>query len=620
MDLDMNKIYLDQSKDYLIAFQKMVLEMSFNFMGIDHKNYEMRVDHLLKSIGKFFEVDRTYLFTINHENQTIIYSNEWCEEGILPLVDRREKISLEIYPWWINQLQQNNLVYVEDVDLMSAEASVEQEHLRKQGVKSIISMPITVNGEIEAFIGIDSVKSTGKWSQENIELLRIMAQILSIGITQINYLKEINFLAYHDPLTKLPSRLLLTKRLDKKISQSNTKKDWINILFINLDGFKIINDTLGYQQGDELLKQVAERLVNLSGKNKNVYRIDGDQFVLCLKDQQREEESEIVASEIIDLFKVPFLLKGGEYTITASIGISQYPVDGKDAELLIESAYMAMDKAKSLGKNQYLRYSDELKKETLETLLLTNDLYHAIKRDEMMLYYQPQVNGLTGKIMGVEALLRWKHPMFGFVSPFKFIPLAEKTRLILPIGSWVLETACAQWREWQEKGIAPINLSVNFSVRQLSHPRIVEEIQEVLEKNNMRPEMLGIEITESVAIDSNKEIQETLQKIKKLGITLSIDDYGKEYSSMNRLKEESVDALKVDMSFIQGIGINPKDEIIIKSILSLASELGLKSVAEGVETKEQKEFLNQTTCDKLQGYYFYKPMPATEIEKLLTPN
>ncbi|MDN6194603.1 MAG: GGDEF domain-containing phosphodiesterase [Alkalibacterium sp.] len=296
------------------------------------------------------------------------------------------------------------------------------------------------------------------------------------------------------------------------------------------------------------------------------------------------------------------------------------PNDGEDVETLLKYAEMAMYHAKNLGKNQYQKYSRELRHQALETTLLANDLYQAIERNEMQLYYQPKVNGLTGEIVGVEALLRWKHPELGFVSPAEFIPLAEKTRLILPIGEWVLKTASKQSKEWQDKGFQPMKIAVNFSVHQLNHPNIVEQIDGILEEVMLEARYLEVEITESLAMDNNKKVKETLKKIKSLGITLSLDDFGKAYSSLNRLRESQVDKVKIDMSFIQGIGISRQDEIIVKAILSLASDLGFQTVAEGVETKEQVDFLNKIPCDQLQGYFFYKPMPAAEMEKLLVAN
>lgn len=619
MGLNKIKIYLDKikAKDYQIAFQKMVLDISFNFMSINQQNFDENVNDLLGKIGSFFNVDRTYLFTLNNNNNTMTYSHEWCSDGINPEVRTIEEIPLEVFPWWIDQLNKNNLVYVEDVNFMPAEASTEQEQLYRQDVKSLVSVPIIVEEKIQAFIGIDSVTSTKKWTEENIELLQIMAKILSGGINQINFDKKIDFMAYHDALTGLPNRLLLIDRVNQGIIRARSQETLISIMFIDIDGFKMINDTLGHDQGDELLKQLSIRLLSVVRKRDTVCRQGGDEFILYLNDYKDEDNLDVIASKVIDIFTQPFILCGREHFITASLGISQYPIDGDDVPTLIKNADIAMFKAKSLGNNQYYKCSNDLKNSTLENISLINDLYMAIERNEMILYYQPQVNGSTGEILGVEVLLRWKHPQFGFVSPFKFIPLTEKTRLILSIGNWVLKTACKQCKEWQEKGFKTIKFAINFSVHQLIHPGIIEQIEDVLEENSLEAKYLEVEITESTAMDTNDKIKETFEKIKNIGVTLAIDDFGKEYSSLNRIKGLPVDKVKIDMSFVQGIGVSNKDETITRAIISLASDLGFKIIAEGVETKEQMEFLNQCMCDQMQGYYFYKPMPAHEMEDVL---
>lgn len=604
-------------KDHQIEFQKMVIDIAFNFMNINPENYDKNVNELLRKVALFFNVDRTYLFTLNHIKSSMTYSHEWCNMGIKPEVDTIKDIDMESFPWWLDQLEKNNLVYVEDVELMPSEAKMEQEQLRRQGVKSLVSVPIIVDGEMQAFIGIDSVKSTKKWTEKNIEALNIMAKIISSGIKHINYHEKIDFLAYRDSLTGLPNLSLLTDRVKQGMLSASRKKTSIGIVLINLDGFKIINDTLGHDQGDELLKQVSKRLVYTVRKSDTVSRIGGDEFILYLNGYQDERSLDLIASKIIDIFKKPFILKNQEYSITGSLGIAQYPIDGDNIKTLFKNADMAMNEAKKLGKNQYHKSSEELKNSTLETILLTDSLYRAIEKKQMMLYYQPTVDGLTGEIVGVEALLRWNHPNLGFVPPFKFIPLAEKTRLILPIGNWVLKTACEQLKKWQEKGLQPVKMAVNFSVHQFNDPTILEQIEVILEKTAIDPEDLEIEITESVAMNTKENIKESLKQIKKMGISLSIDDFGKEYSSFGRLKELPIDKLKIDMSFVQGIGTCYKDEIIIKSIISLASDFGYETIGEGVETKEQIDFLNKYNCDQLQGYYFYKPMPADEMEKLL---
>ncbi len=453
---------------------------------------------------------------------------------------------------------------------------------------------------------------------ERTKELQIANQRLEIEIIERQKIQdEVEFLAYHDALTGLPNRLLFADRLNQGIALANRHEIPISVMFIDLDGFKNINDALGHNQGDDLLRQVGDRLSKSIRSNDTVCRIGGDEFVIFINGYNNENNLDNIALKVMDSFKTPFVLDEQEYYITGSMGIAQYPIDGEDAETLMKNADNVMYKAKSLGKNQYQKCSRDLKDSAIETMLLTNSLHRAIERNEMMLYYQPQVNSLTGEIEGVEALLRWNHPKVGFVSPIKFIPLAEKTRLILPIGIWVLKTACKQCKNWQERGFKKIRMAVNFSVHQLNDPDIVEQVEEILKEVSLQPNYLEIELTESIAMERSGKVSETLKQFKDLGVNLSIDDFGTEYSSLSRLKDLPIDRVKIDMSFIQGIGKSEKDETITKAVILLASTLGLGTIAEGVETKEQLDFLNNRICDQVQGFYFYKPMPAEEMEELL---
>lgn len=610
-------IFTDKKMNNLTAFQSMIFKVALDTMSLTDENYEAKIQILLKRISNYFNIDRTYLFFVNYEEKSMVCSQEWVNNVTEISGNLNKKICLKNYSWWVNQLIKNKPIYIKDVCAMPIEASVEQQKLMKRGVKSVLAIPLSIEGKVQAFIGLDSIESIENWTEESIEQIYIIGDILSKGITQVNNNKKINFLSYYDPLTDLPNRLLLTKKLKNDIYQSQHSEPFISIMFINLDGFKVINDNFGYDQGNALLKQVSERLVEIVNKNDIVSRTDSDQFILYISNYQNQENLDNISSQIIQAFNIPFVLRGEEYNITASMGVSCYLRDGTDVENLIRYAYMAMNKAKCLGKNQYQHCTTKIKEEALETITLTNDLYKAIERNQLLLHYQPKVKGLTGEIVGVEALLRWNHPELGFVPPFKFIPLAEKTQLILPIGYWVLDNAAKQLKVWQEKGYKPIKIAVNFSVYQLSHPRIIEQIEEILERHSLEAKYLEVEITESLAMDKNYKIKETLKKMKKMGITLSIDDFGKEYSSFNRLKESPMDAIKIDMSFVQGIGVSAEDEGIVRSVLSLADNLGLKTTAEGVETKEQAEFLNNTACDHLQGYYFHRPMEPVELENLL---
>lgn len=299
------------------------------------------------------------------------------------------------------------------------------------------------------------------------------------------------------------------------------------------------------------------------------------------------------------------------------VGVAIYPSDGKEANLLIENADMAMYKAKEKGKNQYTMYTAKMKEEVDRNTILSNDLSNAIERNELVVYYQPQVDIVTGKINGLEALLRWVHPEKGIISPGVFIPLAEKNGLINNIGEWVLRTACIQTKKWQDMNLLPVRMAVNLSAIQLVNPSIVALVKDILKESNLSPEYLEIEITESAAIKESIYIEEALTKLKNIGITIAIDDFGTEYSSLSRLKLLPIDRIKIDMQFTQGIESNEKDRAIIMVIINLAKNLGLNVIAEGVETKEQLDFLNQKLCDDVQGYYYYKPLPMAEVEEVL---
>lgn len=432
--------------------------------------------------------------------------------------------------------------------------------------------------------------------------------------------EEILNLAYHDFLTDLPNRMYFMDELNKSIVDAQRGNVEIAIFFIDLDSFKIINDTMGHDQGDVLLKEVGERISGLLEDNDTVCRIGGDEFIVTSHYKRGSRDVESIAQKIVDCFVEPFILKTQEFYVTGSVGVAIFPEDGEDVKSLLKNADIAMYQAKEMGKNRFALCTTKMKEDVKDTMEITNSLYNAIEREEMTIYYQPQVNGLNGNIIGVEALIRWNHPEKGFLSPAKFIPIAEKTRQIIPIGEWVLRSACKQCRDWIDMGISPVRMAVNLSIHQINSPEIVMQIKKSLEEFRLNPALLEIEITESVAMDINDTVNKTLRKIKELGVSISIDDFGTEYSSLSRIKDLPIDRIKIDMCFIRGINKSEKDEAITKAIIHLAKSLNLNIIAEGVETAEQLEFLNRYKCDEIQGYYFYKPMKTEELKKLLVLN
>lgn len=428
------------------------------------------------------------------------------------------------------------------------------------------------------------------------------------------YEKDIRQLAFHDYITGLPNRNMLENHLVQKITAHNK----FSLLFIDLDRFKVINDSLGYNVGDQLLKKVADRFNStIIDEHGLLFKQGGDEFIILLDHADRERAVEI-SEQIIEDFKTPFKINNDDIFISPSIGIGLYPVDGDTVELVIKHAEYAMYQAKKGGKNTYYFYSTSVEPhQDNYSLKMEMELHKAMKRNELMLHYQPKLNLKTGAIIGMESLMRWSHPELGVVSPARFIPIAEETGLIIPIGKWALQTACIQNKMWQDQGLDPIVVSVNLSLRQFSQANLVQTVAQILEETGLDPQYLELEVTESMTADIEYTIN-TLQQLKELGVRISIDDFGTGFSSLNYLKEFPLDTLKIDQSFVRELHNNPNDQTIVKTIISMARNLNLNVVAEGIETREQLVFLQQYLCNEGQGYFFSKPLPAEEISKIFT--
>jgi diguanylate cyclase (GGDEF)-like protein len=431
--------------------------------------------------------------------------------------------------------------------------------------------------------------------------------------------KQIKHLAYHDTLTGLPNRVLFHDRLQQALSQAIREEHPMGVMFLDLDRFKIINDTLGHDVGDELLKAVSQRLINCIRQGDTVVRLGGDEFTIILPVIGKAEDAAFVAQKILITLAEPFLLNHQELHITSSIGISLYPNDGGDTQTLIKNADIAMYRAKDLGKNNYQFYTADMNSRALETINLENALRHALERNELLLHYQPQIDIRTGRIVGVEALVRWQHPEFGLVSPVKFIPIAEETNLIIPIGEWVLRTACEQGVRWREQGLPVWRMAVNLSARQFRHQDLLQPIRRILQETGFDPHHLELEITESLIMQGAGKTIAILEALDEMGIRLSLDDFGTGYSSLSYLKRFPIDTVKIDRSFVRDIHTDPNDAAITSAIIAMAHSLRLSVIAEGVETEEQLAFLRERNCNEYQGYYFSKPLPAEQVERLVRP-
>jgi diguanylate cyclase (GGDEF)-like protein/PAS domain S-box-containing protein len=446
-----------------------------------------------------------------------------------------------------------------------------------------------------------------------------MLRGVMMDITQKKHAEErLTFLADHDHLTDLPNRLLFMDRLSQALARVKWHQRLVAVLYLDLDHFKRINDSLGHDMGDLLLKAVAERLNSCVRAGDTVARIGGDEFTIVLGDVAQAEDIPKVAQKIVDAISKPFSLMGQEFFITLSMGISVFPNDGQDAQTLVKNADAAMYRAKEQGRNHYQHYSPAMNVRTLERLALESNLRHALERKELLLHYQPRVDLETGRITGVEALLRWQYPDLGLVSPSQFIPLAEETGLIIPIGEWVLRTACAQNKLWQSMGFPPIRVAVNLSARQFEQRDLVETIDRVINETGLNPNYLELELTEGLIMKNPETTIATLRSLHKMGIQISIDDFGTGYSSLSYLRRFPIHALKIDQSFVRDIITDPDGTVIVTAIILLAHSLKLKVIAEGVETKDQLDFVRSLKCHEMQGYFFSKPLPGEEMTRLLT--
>ena len=425
------------------------------------------------------------------------------------------------------------------------------------------------------------------------------------------------FLATHDDLTGLPNRLMFGQSVSDAIKIGRRYRHEFAVMFIDLDRFKIINDTLGHAAGDYLLTEVASRLKRCVRESDIVARMGGDEFIILLRELSDAGQVAMIARKILATIVRPLTIHGQECRVTASIGISLFPSDAQDEESLTKNADAAMYAAKENGRNNFLFHSEEMKTQSLERLILETSLRRALERNELVLYYQPKQDLKRGCISGVEALLRWRHPDLGLLLPNHFIPLAEEAGLIVPIGKWVIETACAQNMAWQRQGLPAMRIAVNLSPRQFADSNLLHDIRAALEKSGMAPELLELEITESMVVQNLERTMQVLEAIKSAGITLSIDDFGTGYSSMSLVKKLPIDALKIDRSFVREIVQNTEDRAIADAIIALGKALDLTVVAEGVETLEQELFLRAHNCDEIQGNLFSRPVPADEFAEFV---
>ena len=511
-------------------------------------------------------------------------------------------------------LREKGAIVVNDIE--TDERVVFKQEAALRGYRSLIALPLLVEDNVVAVFVMYSAEAD-IFDHEELALLGTLAGDVSFALEYIEKDERLNYLAYYDVLTDLPNRNLLNDRLAQAISHCKRVGRMAAVAFIDLDHFKLINDSLGHSAGDHLLKVVGKRLASCMRDGDTLARLGGDEFVMVLPDQMDVETVMHVMQRTLASISEPISAGDREFNTACSIGIALYPQDGADAETLLKNADAAMYRAKESGRNTFQFYAKEMNATINERLMMEGKLRRAIEREELCLNYQPQIDLATGKIIGAEALVRWRNADIGAVSPDKFIPLAEETDLILSIGEWVMRKACTQNKEWFDAGLPPIKVSVNVSARQLSQINLPEMTARILRDTGLESQYLGLEVTESVVMQNVEAVIATMGELRAMGVELSIDDFGTGYSSLAYLKRFPVSRLKIDQSFVRDIATDPDDAAITQAVVSLGHSLGLKVIAEGVETEEQLEFLRKRGCDEAQGNYYSKAVDADRVRALL---
>jgi diguanylate cyclase (GGDEF)-like protein/PAS domain S-box-containing protein len=487
---------------------------------------------------------------------------------------------------------------------------------RETGMRGAFVFPVVSEGKT---IGVLTFNSRQIRDPETrlLQAIQVIGSQIGQFIQRKGAEERVRHLANHDALTSLPNRTMFNEVLNISIKNAQRYHRNFAVLFIDLDRFKIINDTLGHDAGDKLLQEMAARLTHVLRDSDVVARLGGDEFVVLLQETNEPRQVEAVVRKILSALIKPVTIQGQECRVTASIGICMYPADAQDDLSLMKNADIAMYRAKEEGKNTFKFYSEALNVHSLERMSLETSMRRALERDEFVLHYQAKLDLHTGRVTGVEALLRWQHPDLGLVAPGRFIPLAEETGLIVPLGRWVLQTACSQNTAWQRVGLPPLLMAVNLSARQLADDQLLEDIAAALQSSGMKPELLELELTESMVMQDTERAGKMLAAIKKLGVRLAIDDFGVGYSSLTHLKRFPIDTLKVDRSFIRDLPQDPEDRAITEAIIAMGRSLHLTVVAEGVETLEQQTFLREHDCDQTQGFFFSRPIPHAQFAELL---
>ncbi len=735
---------MEEALQNRMEFEKLITTLSSHFINLSMDKIDLGIQNSLASIGRFIGVDRVYLF-LTKGDLVDSPSFEWSSSPEKAAEAWTPNIYLSDFPWFTERLLRQEVIHVDHLEELPAQATAEKRFVFSRGVFSVVVIPVVSGGRLIGFLTLSTTRKPKHWSAEDIALFKMTGEMLSNALerktselalrgseekfrelfnnandaififsvseeglvgkfVEVNDLaiqktgfsreellqmtpydlsapEDINDLpkhlkklveqghvtyekahlskdghkvpfevnshiftwngqkmaqsiardvtdrkkaeetirrqAFYDVLTGLPNRTLFKDRLEQAMKTAARNQQTLCVMVLDLDRFKTINETLGHQIGDKLLMGVADRLLGILADNGTIARFGGDEFTLLLPQINQVQEATQHAQRIIETLAAPFKLDGHDLHVTTSIGMAFYPADGENPEILLKNAETAMYRAKEQGRNNFQLYASIMNVSAFKQLLMENSLRRALEKEEFVVYLQPQIDLVSRRIIGAEALVRWQHPDLGLVFPTEFIGLAEETGLIVPIGDWVLRRVCTLGNQWKQKGLPSICVSVNLSARQFQQRNLVNRIAQILSETGLDPNSLGLEITESIAMKNADFTISALNEMKKMGIHLSLDDFGTGYSSLSYLKRFPLETLKIDRSFVRDITTDPNDAAIVRAVIALAHSIKLSVVAEGVETEGQLSFLKTHGCDQVQGYYFSHPLSEENFLNLL---
>ncbi|MGF1486422.1 MAG: EAL domain-containing protein [Prochloraceae cyanobacterium] len=581
---------------------------------------EKLLGRLIKIVMENAGAQKSFLFLERNSSLILVAAGVAREEKIKISFPQQK---IENYPDLpisiINDVYKSKEILVID-RLNSEKLFVNDAYITKKQPKSILGLPIMYSGQLKGILYLENCLVELTLNKERLEILKMLTSQLSISIENDRLYRTISYQNLHDILTDLPNRQFFERELSVAIIKAKQQKSSLAVLFIDLDRFKKINDNLTHKIGDRLLQKLSRRLISCLQDVNKVARWGGDEFAILIQGINIRKNAIILAEKILNCLKEPFELENMEIHVSSSIGIAIYPEDGENAEILLSHADAALSTAKKKGGSNYQFYNHKIHDRTSDLLKLESYLYGALDRQEFLLYYQPQINIKTGAIYGVETLIRWQHPELGLVSPDRFIPIAEETGLIIPLGEWVLKTACTQNKIWQDAGLAALKLSVNLSPRQLQETNLLDKIENILQETEIAADLLELEITENAAIQNTKLASKILSKIAKMGINIAMDDFGVGYSSLGYLKKFPFHSLKIDRLLIKDLPEKPEDIAIIAAAIALGKGFNLRVVVEGVETVEQLNLLYDLECQYIQGYVFSRPLDTESMTQFLIEN